>query len=241
MEINGGMENDRGPAGDGDLGIGRSTETDGCLAVRVRTENGQAHTRISAERLVELVHRIGGADDHFLVVQRIPDRPGLFIQVAHEPRGVYEFQHRTGSVPHMWVTEVTDPGLVADVMVRWARQERDWDAGVTWRRDELAPPEEVPAPDPRAAGRAEQYVRELLQDGYLGIDELVRETVYLMEDALSPPRPAGSSSGCGWSVSTRRRPGRRRPARTGWSGRSRLWSAPASSPGRTSPAAMAAA
>ncbi|WP_405672330.1 DUF6891 domain-containing protein [Streptomyces sp. NBC_01530] len=186
MEINGGMENDRGPAGDGDLGIGRSTETDGCLAVRVRTENGQAHTRISAERLGELVHRIGGADDHFLVVQRIPDRPGLFIQVAHEPRGVYEFQHRTGSVPHMWVTEVTDPGLVADVMVRWARQERDWDAGVTWRRDELAPPEEVPAPDPRAAGRAEQYVCELLQDGYLGIDELVRETVYLMEDALSP-------------------------------------------------------
>lgn len=178
MGINEGMTND------GDL------ESDGGLAVKVRTENGQAHARISAERLGELVHRIGGADDHFLVVQRIPDRPGVFIQVAHEPGGVYEFQHRTGSVPYMWVTEVTDPRLVADVMVRWARQEEDWDAGVTWRRDELAPPEEVPALDPRAADRAERYVRELLQDGYLGIDELVRETVYLMEDALSPPRPA---------------------------------------------------
>jgi hypothetical protein len=54
---------------------------------------------------------------------------GVFIQVAHERGGVYEFQHRTGSVPYMWVTEVTDPDLVADVMTRWARQEAEWDAG----------------------------------------------------------------------------------------------------------------
>ncbi|MCT9079137.1 DUF6891 domain-containing protein [Streptomyces fulvoviolaceus] len=161
-------------------------EIDGGLAVKVEAENGQTYTRISAGRLREFVERIGDAGDHFLVVQRIPDRPGVFIQVAHERGGVYEFQHRTGPVPHMWVTEVTDPSLVADVMVRWARQEEGWDAGVTWQRDELTPPEEVPAPDPEVAARAEGHVREMLADGYLAIKELIRETVYLVEDGLSP-------------------------------------------------------
>lgn len=160
-------------------------EIDGGLAIKVGTENGQTYARISAERLRELVHRIGGADDHFLVVQRIPDRPAVFIQVAHEPGGVYEFQHRTGSVPHMWVTEVTDPDLVADVMARWARQEKDWDAGIDWERDELGAPGEVPAPDPEVAAEAERYVREALADGYLGIEKIIRETVYMVEDRLS--------------------------------------------------------
>ncbi|KOG39191.1 DUF6891 domain-containing protein [Streptomyces resistomycificus] len=169
-------------------------EIDGGLAIKVKTENRQTHTRIPAARLRELVHRIGGDDDHFLVVQRTPDRPGVFIQVAHTRGGVYEFQHRTGQVPYMWVTEVQDPDLVAGVMARWARQEADWDAGVTWRRDELAPPQEVPAPDPELAARAEEFVRRLLDDGYLGIERLVQETVYLVQDgAAEPPLSPGQA------------------------------------------------
>ncbi|MDN3020703.1 hypothetical protein [Streptomyces sp. S.PB5] len=158
----------------------------GSLDIKVETENHETHRRISAERLRELVHRIGGSGDHFLIVQRIPDRPKVFIQVAHEPGGVYEFQHRTGSVPHMWVTEVTDPDLVADVMVRWARQEEGWDTGVVWERDELPTPAPVPAPDPEVAAQAELHVREMLADGYLDIAAIVRETVYLVEDRLTP-------------------------------------------------------
>ncbi|NUS77751.1 MAG: hypothetical protein HOV70_16330 [Streptomyces sp.] len=155
------------------------------LAIKVETENRQTHTRISAPRLRELVHRIGGAGDHFLIVQRIPDRPAVFIQVAHEPGGVYEFQHRTGPVPYMWVTEVTDPDLVADVMARWARQEDGWDTGIVWQRDELGAPQEVPAPDPEVTSEAEGQVRQMLTDGYLGIEEIIRETAYLLEDRLS--------------------------------------------------------
>ncbi|MFD3500522.1 DUF6891 domain-containing protein [Streptomyces sp. NPDC058678] len=162
-------------------------EIDGGLAIKVKTENWQTHARTSAPRLRELVHRIGGEDDHFLVVQRIPDRPGVFIQVAHERGGVYQFQHRTGSVPYMWITEVTDPDLVADVMTRWAREEADWDAGVTWLRDELSPPQEVPAPGPELAARAEGYVREMLDDGYLGIEKLIQETVHLVQDRAAEP------------------------------------------------------
>ncbi|MEW2806556.1 hypothetical protein AB0929_05425 [Streptomyces massasporeus] len=157
-------------------------EIDGGLAVKVLTESGRTHARVSAGELRELVERIGGAGDHFLVVQRIPDRPRVFIQTARDEGGAYDLQHRTGSVPHMWVTRVTDPGLVAEVMVRWARREDGWDAGVTWEREEFGLPEEPPALAPEVATRAEGYVRELLQDGYLGIEAVIRETVYLMED-----------------------------------------------------------
>ncbi|CAM5313984.1 hypothetical protein SPURM210S_00032 [Streptomyces purpurascens] len=108
----------------------------------------QTYARVSARRLRELVERIGGADDHFLVVQRIPDRPNVFIQVAHDPGGPYAFQHRTGSVPHMWVTEVSDPGPVAEVMTRWARQEDGWDAGVAWQREEFGVPGRSPLSPP---------------------------------------------------------------------------------------------
>ncbi|GAA2392807.1 DUF6891 domain-containing protein [Streptomyces coeruleofuscus] len=155
---------------------------DGGLAIKVKTESGQTHARIPARRLRELVERIGGDDDHFLVVQRIPDRPLVFIQTARDGDGAYDLQHRTGRVPHMWVARVTDPGLVAEVMVRWARQEDAWDAGVTWEREEFGLPEEAPALAAEVAARAEEHVREMLRDGYLGIEAMIRETVYLMED-----------------------------------------------------------
>jgi hypothetical protein len=167
-------------------------EIDGGLAVTVLTESGQTYARVCARELRELVERIGGADDRFLVVQRIPDRPGVFIQTARDEDGSYGLEHRTGSVPHLWVTRVTDPALVAGVMARWARQEDGWDAGVTWEREEFGLPEEPPAPAPEVAARAERYVRDMLRDGYLGIEEMIRETVYLMtgpQDA-SPLSPA---------------------------------------------------
>ncbi|MEU0245022.1 hypothetical protein ABZ192_11940 [Streptomyces sp. NPDC006235] len=161
-------------------------EIDGGLGIKVKTESGQTYARMPARQLRELVQRIGGDDDHFLVVQRIPDRPLVFIQTARDGDGAYDLQHRTGRVPHMWVARVTDPALVADVMVRWARQEDGWDAGVCWEREEFGLPEAAPALAAEVAARAGRYVREMLTDGYLGIDELVRETVYLMEDGLSP-------------------------------------------------------
>ncbi|MFJ3668286.1 DUF6891 domain-containing protein [Streptomyces sp. NPDC090106] len=175
--------------GTGREGMGREgmgTGGDGRLGIKVVTESGEAHARVTAERLRELVERIGGRGDQFLIVQRIPDRPTVFIQAAHRPGGPYEFQHRTGPVPYMWVTEVEDPGLVADVMARWARQEDGWDTGISWQRDELPVPVAPPAPDPSVAADAERYVREMLADGYLDIRTIVRETVYLVEDRLTP-------------------------------------------------------
>ncbi|QWB26050.1 MULTISPECIES: hypothetical protein [Streptomyces] len=167
-------------------------ENDGGLTVKVRTESGQAYTRIAARELRELVERIGGDDDHFLIVQRIPDRPMVFIQTARDGDGAYDLQHRTGSVPHLWVTRLTDPGLVAEVMVRWARQEDGWDTGVTWEREKFGLPAAPPPLAPEVSARAEGYVHEMLRDGYLDIETMIREAVYLMQgkEDSSPVSPA---------------------------------------------------
>ncbi|MFI6372066.1 DUF6891 domain-containing protein [Streptomyces sp. NPDC050546] len=167
-------------------------EIDGGLAAKVKTESGRSYTWIAARELRELVERIGGDDDHFLVVQRIPDRPMVFIQTARDGDGAYDLQHRTGSVPHLWVTRLTDPGLVAEVMVRWARQEDGWDTGVTWEREEFGLPAPPPPLAPGVSARAEGYVHEMLRDGCLDIETMIRETVYLMrgEEDSSPVSPA---------------------------------------------------
>ncbi|MYX44511.1 hypothetical protein GTW59_26130, partial [Streptomyces sp. SID89] len=67
------------------------------LEIVVKTENGERHVRVSADRLAGLVRRIGGDDDRFLVVQRIPDLPDVFVQVWHETGGDYTLEHRDGS------------------------------------------------------------------------------------------------------------------------------------------------
>ncbi|MFE1252025.1 DUF6891 domain-containing protein [Streptomyces sp. NPDC058735] len=162
-------------------------EIDGGLPIKVTTESGRTHARVAARELRALVERIGGDDDHFLVVRRIPDRPLVFIQTARDGDGAYDLQHRTGHVPHLWVTRVSDPGLVAEVMVRWARQEDGWDAGVTWEREEFGLPERAPELAPDVAARAEGHVREMLRDGYRDVGTLIRETVYLMGEGEEPP------------------------------------------------------
>ncbi|MEV8404760.1 hypothetical protein AB0R12_02830, partial [Streptomyces niveus] len=76
------------------------------LAIRVKTENWQEYERISADRLGELIARIGGVDDQFVTVDRIPDRPLVFIQVARDGAGSYTLEHRDGSADAMFGTEL---------------------------------------------------------------------------------------------------------------------------------------
>ncbi|MFD8236511.1 DUF6891 domain-containing protein [Streptomyces sp. NPDC059696] len=90
-------------------------EIDGGLAVKVLTESGRTHARVSAGELRELVERIGGAGDRFLVVRRIPDRPRVFIQTARDEDGAYDVQHRTTTtaVGHEVVAAPASAGLSA--------------------------------------------------------------------------------------------------------------------------------
>ncbi|MFC7883353.1 DUF6891 domain-containing protein [Streptomyces sp. NPDC057376] len=140
-------------------------EIDGDLAIRAETENWQTHARIPASRLRELVARIGGTGDRFLVVQRIPDIPDVFVQVWHEEGGNYRLEHRAAG-HQFFGTDLDDPDRVADLMTGWARQEPGWDTGVDWAPIDLGPEEEVPELPDEVREDVERLLRERLRCGY---------------------------------------------------------------------------
>lgn len=147
--------------------IGTSDTSDTSeLAVKIDTENWQKHARVSAERLRELVCRIGGDGDRFLVAQRIPDVPDVFIQVWHEEgSGEYQLEHREGR-DRFFGAVLTDRERVAEAMTGWARRTDGWDSGIEWTPVEHDAPEEVPELPEDVREEVEERVRELLACGY---------------------------------------------------------------------------
>ncbi|WP_329248258.1 hypothetical protein OG223_15930 [Streptomyces sp. NBC_01478] len=145
-------------------------EIDGGLDIKVETENRQTHTRISALRLRELVARIGGTGDRFLIVQRIPDLPDVFAQVWHEEGGDFRLEHRL-SADEFYGTNLDGADRVADLLTGWARQadadaDAGWDAGVDWEPVDLGPREEVPELPDEVREKVEERVRVRLRCGY---------------------------------------------------------------------------
>ncbi|WP_405711978.1 MULTISPECIES: DUF6891 domain-containing protein [unclassified Streptomyces] len=157
------------------------------LDIKVETENSETHTRISDRALSDLVHRIGMKGDRFLVVQRVPDLPGTFVQVWFDHGEGYQLERRSGGPGTHMQTTVDSPERVAELMTRWARQEPEWDAGVEWERADL--PEEEPVPELPAEIREtlENRIRVLLRCGYGTVQELSRTAEdYLVKDGVHP-------------------------------------------------------
>ncbi|MFF9779494.1 DUF6891 domain-containing protein [Streptomyces sp. NPDC013978] len=165
------------------------------LAVKVETEHGEKHARITAGRLRELVRRIGDHGDRFLVVQRIPDVPDVFVQVWHQRAddgtdGEYQLEHREGR-DRFFGAVLTDPERVAEAMTGWARRAEGWDTGIEWTPVEHDAPEEVPELDDDVREQTEERVRELLRCGYddrARLSEAAEE--YLVEGDHRPVSPA---------------------------------------------------
>lgn len=161
------------------------------LAIRVKTENWQEYERISADRLGELVARIGGVDDQYLTMDRIPDEPYVFIQVARDSAESYTLEHRDGSADAMFGTELPDAESVTRIMVAWARQEPGWDAGVVWKRVEVPGAESVPELDDETRQEVEEYVRGLIRRGYDGRRQLAEDAEeWLVNGEERPVSPA---------------------------------------------------
>lgn len=140
------------------------------LAIKVETENWEKHARIPAERLRELVCRIGEEGDRFLVVQRIPDVPDVFVQVWHQRAddgtdGEYQLEYREGR-DRFFGTVLTDRERVAEAMTGWARRTPGWDTGIDWTPLDHDAPEEVPELPQDVREQVEERVRELLRCGY---------------------------------------------------------------------------
>ncbi|GAA3443657.1 DUF6891 domain-containing protein [Planomonospora venezuelensis] len=138
------------------------------FAITVLTEEGRRHVRADAGELAGLVGRLGGRDDRFLVVQRIPDLPEVFIQVWHEDGGDYVLEHRDGAPDRHFQATLGGPGPVIAAMTRWARLEDDWGSGLDWTALDLGAPEPPPPLDLDEDERArlDARVREVIVGGY---------------------------------------------------------------------------
>ncbi|MET7641110.1 hypothetical protein [Streptomyces sp. NPDC005438] len=144
------------------------------LEIVVKTENWERHVRVSAGELAGLVRRIGGGGDRFLVVQRIPDLPDVFVQVWHEAGGDYQLEYRDGAPDRHFQAMVAGPETVIAVLTGWAHQEAGWNAGLAWSSLNLPPNREAPPLDLDDDEREEleEEVRGALVGGYVSRAEL---------------------------------------------------------------------
>ncbi|MFD5553094.1 DUF6891 domain-containing protein [Streptomyces sp. NPDC127068] len=138
------------------------------LAVRVRTEGDASHLRPSAALLRDLVERIGGADDHFLVVQRVPDLPDVFLQVWHAEGEEYRVEHRSSRAVFLGTDlPADDRDRVVAAVVDWSLGADGWDHGITWEPVDADPPVDEPQLPEELRGAVEERVRTLIRCGYL--------------------------------------------------------------------------
>ncbi|WP_062209347.1 hypothetical protein [Streptomyces sp. NBRC 109706] len=159
------------------------------LEITVLTENQERHVRPSVDELAALVRRVGGADDRFLVVRRVPDLPEFVIQLWHEAGEDYTLEYRDGGPEQHFGVRLDAAEPVIAAMVGWARQESGWDAGLEWTPVGLPVP---PAPPPlelseKDADALHDRVRELLLAGYATRAELAEAAEdYLVTDERRP-------------------------------------------------------
>lgn len=166
------------------------------LEIKVKTEDGRHRLRPSDRELAELVRRIGGEGDHFLVVQRIPDLPDDYIQVWHDGGEDYTVQYRDGRPDQHYQAVLDGPEPVVAVMTAWARREPGWNAGSDWSPVDLGSAEPVPPLDLDADDLAEleKCVRVAVLSGYGTRAEMVEVACeYLVTE--DDPEPVSRAQG----------------------------------------------
>ncbi|UQX00866.1 hypothetical protein [Streptomyces sp. RerS4] len=156
------------------------------ISIRIETERGERHDRPTLAKLSELVERVGGDGDHFVVVSRLPDDPDVFVQVWHETGGDYQLEHRAGAPDRHFQAFVPTAAEVVEVMRRWAARDKGWDLGPAWKPLDF-PVEDVPPLDPVLEERLSETVRDWLRCGYAGRARLIEDAEEnLVADGVRP-------------------------------------------------------
>ncbi|MEZ0095960.1 hypothetical protein [Streptacidiphilus sp. EB129] len=164
------------------------------LAITVQREDSQRCHPVAASDLAALVRRIGDRGDTFLVVERIPDLPDIYIQVLHRAGEGYILEHRDGAPDRHFQARIEGPESVIAAMTGWARLNDDWDAGIAWELLDLGPVlAPVPALDLEDGEREllEARIREVIAGGYATRAELAElAEEYLVSPDRRPVSPA---------------------------------------------------
>ncbi|MCL6302024.1 DUF6891 domain-containing protein [Streptomyces kronopolitis] len=152
------------------------------LAINVRTETGAERAHPPEAELAALLRRIGAADDHFVVVERIPDRPHVFVQTWREGRGPFAVEYRDGAPERHFSAECDDAEQVVAVFLDWARGGDAWRGALDWRPADLFA---TPGLDPRTRAAAEAQARKDMRSGFRRAHEVAQSVC----DALDPQDP----------------------------------------------------
>lgn len=157
------------------------------LEIKVLTERGETELRPAAERLAEIVLRIGDPGDEWLTLSPVPDLPAVFAQIAHRHDERYILEFRSGNDSTLMHAEFgpTSAETVARALIGWARREDGWDAGIAWEPVALPDPPVRPELDTAALARVEEFVSARLVEGYLDLAGIARA----VEDWLSGQKP----------------------------------------------------
>lgn len=162
-----------------------SSETDE-LPIRVESESGAQLVWADVNDLRELVNRIGGNGDHFLIVSPVPFRPRRFIQTYRNPD---DFSLEYREEYQQFGTRVTDPESVVSTMVAWALNKPDWKSGHAWELAVEHTPAEVPPLDAEAADYAREVAERSVAEGSDGFEEIVRA----MTESAEPDNPVSEA------------------------------------------------
>jgi hypothetical protein len=158
------------------------------LPITVHTEHGSRRVRPTAGELGELVRRLGN-EDRFLVLQRVPDLPDVFMQVWHEADGDYILEYRDGTPDRHFQVLLPAPEPVVTAMTQWAGGKPGWDGAMAWQALDFGPadpPPPIDLPDSDREG-LEARVRLAIAAGYetrAGLAELAEE--YLVAGDFRP-------------------------------------------------------
>ncbi|MFG2299925.1 DUF6891 domain-containing protein [Actinacidiphila glaucinigra] len=166
------------------------------LPITVCREDGRRHVRVSEHELGELVAELGTGGDPFLILQRIPDLPEVYLQVWYASvEGYYQLEHRDGGYDRHYVAYEDTPEPVVAAMAGWARGENGWGGGLAWERLRLRAPKRVRPPklDEHERARLEGRVRELLVGGYATRAELADAAERFLVSGRRRPVSAGQA------------------------------------------------
>ncbi|MEU9110484.1 hypothetical protein AB0D04_01485 [Streptomyces sp. NPDC048483] len=133
------------------------------LAINVKTETGPDLVRPAEAELSGLLRRIGADDDHFAVVERIPDEPHAFVQAWREGDGPFTVEYRDGGPERHFRAECADAGQVIAVFVDWARRGETWRTALEWQSADLYA---TPGLAPETRARAEEQARQQIRSGF---------------------------------------------------------------------------
>ncbi|MFF5205843.1 DUF6891 domain-containing protein [Streptosporangium sp. NPDC000396] len=161
------------------------------LAITVVTEDGRRFVRAGEEDIAGLVGGLGRRNCRFLILQRIPDLPDVFMQVWSDG-GDYMLEHREGGADRHFQVILDSSEPVIAAMIAWARQEDSRRSALAWTPLDLGTAKPTPPLDLGEDDRAslEKRIREVITGGYATRAELAEiAEEYLVSDDRRPVSP----------------------------------------------------